>query len=286
MINLWTRWVNAVYRPVDARPLVWVRRLMPLVILADMLSMAHRGAAQAILFDASHGGTSSGASKWFMFGDWMYAGPFLWAVIVLSMPFISAGILTRPALVTGILAYSQLGHMDLPGDRGVDRMMRTTLIILLFSEVTQKKVPEKIAQWPVMLTKWMLVFVYLSAGMAKITNTTAWWDPRKLPELYTILVDPLGGHLDPAFWYNYQEIFIFGGWSTIILEFTPFLILTRWSPYWACFGAFMHVGIALWMDLGIFSFGMLAFYPLLFSPWTEKLLNRASGIKSTGPTIR
>ncbi len=258
----------------DSRPLLWLRRLIPLVIVADLLWMVWCGAADAVLLDASHGGASLGTAKWFAFGDWMYAGPLLWLVVILTMPLVSAGIWTRPALLIGVVAYSQIGHMDLPGDRGIDRLMRTTLLILLFSEVTSKTVPKQVAQWPALLIKWILVMVYLSAGLVKVTATPAWWDPRLTPELYKVLVDPLAAHLDPAFWFNYPQPFIFGGWATLVLELTPFLILTRWCPYWACFGAFMHLGIAAWMNLGVFSYGMLAFYPLLFSPWTVQLLDR------------
>ena len=47
----------------------------------------------------------------------------------------------------------------------------------------------------------------------------------------------------------------------------------RWR-WWAIFGALLHVGLALTMELGMFPFGMLALYPVLFGPWTCQALDR------------
>lgn len=52
------------------------------------------------------------------------------------------------------------------------------------------------------------------------------------------------------------------------------LTLTRWRNLWAPFGAALHVGLALWVDLGIFSYAMLALYPLVVPDLTVRALDR------------
>ena len=41
----------------------------------------------------------------------------------------STGVAARPALLIGVLAYAQAGHLYAPGDRGIDRILRTVLLI-------------------------------------------------------------------------------------------------------------------------------------------------------------
>jgi hypothetical protein len=96
----------------------------------------------------------------------------------------------------------------------------------------------------------------------------------KEPELYQIMASPIAGRLDPVFWADYPLPFVIGGAGAIAIELSSPLLLTRWGRYWAVLGAAMHVGIALTMELGVFSWGMLALYPVLLSPWTERMLDR------------
>ncbi len=275
MVALWERWGRFTGRRIDARPLVLVRIFVPLCVLGDLVDMALRGALDACLYSAQNGGVNANFAPQLAFDpNWVWLGPILWLVCVASMALVSAGIWTRPALAIGLVSTSQLGHFFMPGDRGIDRLLRTALLILLFSEVTSSKRLATVAAWPVDLLKWILVLVYMAAGFAKIGGSEGWFFLSHQPELYRILADPMAGKLDPAFWAPISAPFRFGSWATIVLEVTAPLILTRWCHKWALFGAFMHLGIAAMMFLGMFSWGMLAFYPLLFSPWTEQVLDR------------
>lgn len=271
----WERWVRFSGRPIDARPLVLVRIFVPLCILGDLIDMMVRGATDGVVYTSVHGGINAVHSPQYFLGDGTWPGPLLVALLCLTMPLVAlGGRACRPALLVGLIAAAQFGHFYQPGDRAIDRLLRTALLILLFSEVTAPKVPKQVAAWPVDLMKFLLVLIYLAAGFAKIGGSMGWWHPEMTPELLKILSDPSAGKLDPWFWDDYWPIFWFGSVATLILEFTPFLILTRWCRYWAVFGAFMHLGILSMMYLGMFSLGMLAFYPLLFSPWTEQWLDR------------
>lgn len=275
MITWWERWVRFTDRRIDARPLVLVRILVPLCVFGDLLDLVIRGAGDAVLYGRPLGGVNDTHSPqlWFDPDVW-WVGPLLWVGCMVTMAMISAGIWTRPAIVGGLFFSSQFGHFFQPGDRGIDRLLRTALLILLFSEVSRARPPARVRAWAVDLLLWLLVLVYLAAGFAKVGGSEGWFYPWVQPELYRILTDPLAGRLDADFWVAWPLPFRIGSWATMVLEMTPILLLTRYRPYWALFGAFMHVGIAAWMHLGMFSYGMLAFYPLLFSPWTEKVLDR------------
>jgi hypothetical protein len=65
-----------------------------------------------------------------------------------------------------------------------------------------------------------------------------------------------------------------GGWLTIGLELASPLLLTRFRHFWAVGGILMHLGIALTMDLGMFSWGMLSMYLVVLSPWVVRVLDR------------
>ncbi len=275
MIAEWNRWVAFTRQPVDSRPLVVLRTLVPLMVLFDMASIYLRNAQDAVLYPTSMGGMVQRSDAWFLLESVPHAGPLLVGVVSACMALAVVGVLTRPALVVGVVAYAQLGHMWTAGDRGIDRILRTAMVILIFSAVTNAKVPRRIPRWSVDLIRLLVVCVFIGAAVAKANNNGHHWLGMMHPhELYTIMASPINGRLDPVFWYDIQAPFIAMGWATLILEFAVVLVFTRFGPWWAISGALMHLGIAATMDLGIFSWGMLALYPVLFSPWTEALLDR------------
>lgn len=261
----WEDWVRFVGRPVDARPLVWVRILVPLAILGDLVDMLVRGSVDAVVYTQAFGGINAHPSPQ-LWLDSPWYGPLLFAVMFVTMPLISAGVFTRPAIVLGVLASAQLGHLYTPGDRAIDRLLRLVLILLLFSAVTRKDPPQKVAAWPVDVLKWLLVLIYLAAGIVKAAGPH-WWVPGDFPAMYRIFSDPSVGTLDGTFWVHWKLPFVLTGWATLVLELSAPVLLTRWAPYWAVFGAFMHLGIAFGLRLGMFSWGMLALYPILLAPW-------------------
>lgn len=278
-MNPWTRWVQFSGRQVDSRPLRWVLTLVPLCILGDLFAMAWRGAMPAVLYVAEHGGINARHHPSLFLGDDPWVGPALvWtmamaAVVVALGQRIAGGRLLRPALVVLLVASAQFGHFYLPGDRGIDRILRTVMVILLFSDVTAPGHRRTVAAWPVDLIKLLLAIIYLAAGEAKINAEPGWTD-MVTPELYTIVATPMVGRLDAATWYGHPWPFVIGGVFTLVLEYLSFLLLTRWGRYWALGGAAMHIALIGTMELGMFPFGMLALYPVLLSPWTEQVLDR------------
>ncbi len=259
-------------RRIDARPLELVLICMALAVLGDLAHMVLSGSASAILWTHADGGIVPRGDQWYFLGN-AWGGPVAAVLLAISMVLVAMRVATRPALVIGLLAYAQIGHLFGPGDRAIDRLIRTVFLLFLFSRVTAPKRSARVEAWISVVFRVLLVLVYLQAGLVKADSTT-WLLPSEQPELLSILADPLAGRLDHLFWQDYPTIFWVFGAAAVALELAAPLILTRWAPYWALGAIWIHIGIICTMHLGMFSFGMLAFYPLLFTPWTIQLCDR------------
>jgi hypothetical protein len=214
------------------------------------------------------GGISVKSANWYLLDGLWWGGPLVYALSLVSAICVALRLWPRASIVLLVVAYSQLGHLFVPGDRAIDRLIRTSLLVILFSGIPTSS--KDIKGWPVDLLRWLLMLVYMGAGVMKLTATTAWWWPSPRPELYAILTDPMAGSLDASFWGAYPWLFIIGGWATLLIELSSVLILSRrWAPWWALGAMWIHIFIAATLHLGMFSYGMLAFYPILLSPWFE-----------------
>lgn len=273
MSGLWERWKAYCDRDMDPRPLALVRIFVPLVIILDLLRLVQLGLVE-VLFRPWEAGGLSTFSDPTAFIDTLspeWGGIVAFGLTLLCMTLVGLGRFMRPAIVIGCLAYAQLGHLYPPGDRAVDRILRCALLFLLFSQADQywawnsKRRATRVSAWPAQGIRFMLVTIYMAAGISKIAQQPNWLAVDGMPVLYRIMTDPLASNLDPESWTWAFPLFRIGGWATIFLEVGAFLILTRWCRWWAVGGALMHLGIAMTMTLGMFSWGMLALYPLLLS---------------------
>lgn len=286
MTGLWTRFVAACRRPVDTRPIALLRILAPLCIVVDLLRALYVGMAPYYWRLWEHGGLSAFTGNDFLLaGLGPDAGMMLYGVVLTCMVAIITGVGVRPAIVIGVLAYAQLGHMYPPGDRGVDRVLRMVLLLLLFTpahrrwslgnRITGRAPVTTMPAGAIIVLKWFLVILYLNAGIAKLMQQPKWLAVSGTPVLYRIMTDPTAAKLDHLAWLWAWPLFRFGSWATIVLELTAPLLVTRWAPWWGIFGALMHIGIAASMHLGMFSFGMLSMYAVVFAQWWVPALDRA-----------
>ncbi|MCO4746115.1 MAG: HTTM domain-containing protein [Proteobacteria bacterium] len=278
--RLWNRWVDHCDRDVDVRPLALMRIFVSLCILGDLVRVLQLGLLDDFYLRYADGGLSGIEEYWWFLDDVVgreSAGFLAYGVTVTCAALILLGIGVRPAILVGVLFYAQLGHGYPPGDRAIDRILRLMLIFLFFTPAHQKwalanvlfkrEAAVKAKGWIYDAVKWFLIVVYLCAGIGKLMNNADWMGLGKFSPLYRILTDPLASNLDPNWWYGLHPLFRFGSWATIIIELTPILLLTRFCPHWAVGGFLIHFGIAVTMNLGMFSWGMLAMYPMLFAPW-------------------
>jgi len=280
MREAWARWVAFTGREMDARPLALVRILACVAILADLLQVGRLGLVSTLFRPAAAGGLSAvqdDAGVLVALSP-AWGGPIAYGITLVGLGLAAVGVWTRPALVIGLLAYAQLGHLYPPGDRAIDRILRTVLLVLVASgahrryAVTGPRV-DRAPAWPADTVRLLLVIVYLSAGLAKLQQQPGWLSLVGTPVLYRVMTDPLAAHVDPVSATSWFPLLRLLGWGTIALELSAPLLFTRFAPLWAIAGVSMHLGIALTMDLGMFSWGMLALYPILFAP----LLERRSG---------
>lgn len=281
MRRLWAWWVARANRMEDARPLAAVRIAVALALTLDLLQTGRLGLIPVLYRPYASGGLSDVQDSAYVLGNILpveLAGPVLWGLSVACFALVALGVWSRPATLLGVLAYAQLGHLCPPGDRGIDRVLRTVLLILLASDahrcwaLTGKEAVRQMRGWTSDLLRTLLVVVYMSAGVAKLMTQPGWLAISGLPVLYRVMCDPLAAHLDPMSTQRWFWPLRILGWCTIAMETSGWVLYTRWAPYWAICGVGMHLGIALTMELGMFSWGMLALYPLLLAPfWLPRL---------------
>lgn len=283
MIRLWSWWMERQSRWEDARPLAALRIGVCVALLLDLLQTARLGLVDVLYRPFTAGGLGSAPDTAYVLGALLpadLAGRALWGVTVLCLVLVLLGVAARPATLIGVLAYAQLGHLYPPGDRAIDRVLRTVLLMLLFSDAHRRwslargPAVARVRGWTSDLIRTLLVVVYLSAGVSKLMAQPGWLGLDGMPVLYRVMADPLAAHLDPLAlraWFWPLRVL---GWGTIAMECSAFLLYTRWAPVWAVFGLGMHLGIAFTMELGMFSWGMMALYPLLFAPWWVPALDR------------
>ena len=289
-MTAWGRFVTACSRQEDDRALQAVRIAVCCVVALDLLRVAQLGLV-AQLFVPYEAGGMVGESHWAWVFDRVLppavAGPTLWATTLGCMVLGALGIAARPALVVGALAYAQLGHLDPGADLGIDRLLRTVMLLLAVGgppalspwRAFQGGAARLTRAWPRLVLLWVLVLVYLSAGTAKLVNQPAWVVPHGRPVLYRILADPLAGRLDAVAVQGWDWLFTLLGQGTIALELSAPLLLTRFAPRWAVGAVVMHLGIAGLMHLGMFSWGMLALYPAVYAgPVIDWLARRRRGL--------
>ncbi|HMV66514.1 MAG TPA: HTTM domain-containing protein [Myxococcota bacterium] len=294
MTGLASWWVALASREEDARPLALVRIGVALAALLDLLRAAQLGLVGVVFQTYEHGGLSQKQDPGYVLNllwDSPLVGPTVWAVTVVCMGLVAAGVATRPATLLGVLTYAQLGHLYPPGDRAIDRILRTLLLILMCSDAHRRlalgggAALARIRAWPGDLIRNFLIIIYLSAGLGKVMQQPAWLSMSGTPVLYRVMTDPLSAHLDPEVALPGWWLFRVMGWATIALELSAPLLYTRLAPLWAVFGVVMHVGIYVTMDLGMFSWGMLSTYPLVLAPWWLPVWDRWTS-EGAHPTIR
>jgi hypothetical protein len=193
------------------------------------------------------------------------------------------GVVARPALLLGALCHAQLAWLYHTGDRAVDHLLRTVWLVLAFSgshralAVGGRPHLATVPAWPADFIRYLLVLMYMGAGAAKLIANPRWLALSGTPVLYRIMTNPMAAHLDPHVGAEWAGTLRFFGWGTIALELSAPLLFTRWARWWAVAGAMMHIGIAAFIDIGVFSYGMLALYPLLLWPPAAASRSPATG---------
>ncbi|MDP2342563.1 MAG: HTTM domain-containing protein [Deltaproteobacteria bacterium] len=194
-----------------------------------------------------------------------------------------------PVLVAAITTHIALQqNMDVSG--AGDALLGNALVLLMLGDITatlsldcwfrQRGRPLRaaliddtpIAAWPRQLAVVQLCIVYTSTGLQKLVSM-AWTPFDGFSALYQILQSP--------HWARFPDLMTDTGGAlaipfalmtgvTIVWEVTFIVVLfkRKWRPIYAFVGVGVHIGILIFMEVGVFSIISVAFYPVLFSPQT------------------
>lgn len=240
----------------------------------------------------------------------------IWSVLMACAVGLLTGVGLPWIAIVYVLVSAQTAHTLDAADRGIDTMIRNVMCILAFSGAAKTwSLPvwwrtgrwsdpgAVVPSWPRHLLILQLVIMYFGAGVAKMGST--WLPMSGFTALWFIIHDPAVARFsDTTGWMSILMPFTrLGTGVTIVWEYAaPLLILVfwgrhtasrggrwrafvlRWRPeYWyAAIGVVFHVGIAILLNLGIFPWAMLAFYPAWVHPedwwWVRRAEPSASAV--------
>jgi Vitamin K-dependent gamma-carboxylase len=310
----WARWVQ-LWRGEEAPwSLALVRILLGAVILWDFLEIAQLELVIALFGTQDAGGLSDALTRlnpplWTrMFGASEASARALHALITFSAAAFCAGLFTRAAAVTLLIAWAQFAELVPAADRGIDTLCRDVLLIFVFADGgaglsldaalrTRSFVGDgrAVPVWPRKLLVLQIVAMYFLAGIQKVG--VHWWPPGHYAALYFILQDPAIARFDFT-WLRKTPFFQLTQLSsavTILFQDTyPMVLVLRWArsdptrwrarlaPWawlewgWIGIGAVFHLLLAVTCELGIFPWAMLALYPAWVAPekwpdWARRL---------------
>lgn len=300
--------------------LALVRILVAAVLLADLVQARYYGLVDVIWAPPPEGmgwgmavSSPAAAARWF--GASTSTAWLLWWSGVVAALLMMAGVATRFSILLLAFIWAQLGHIASDGDRGIDYMLRAVLLVLIFSQCharwsvdawVRRRIgrpfAELVPSWPRYLLFAQLVWIYFSAGHNK--SDKAWGPLENFEALGNILTDPHFARFDPSWVKTFYPMLQLGTLATITFElFAPAMILvTYWHAtpdrpgrlrrlsnllrlrwLWIGTGVFFHIGIAVTMRLGIFPWGMLALYPVLFR--ADELARAGAWLQARIPRI-
>jgi hypothetical protein len=278
--------------PVDVRPLALMRITFGLVLLMATLDIA------PVLFDLlSEDGVLPrsalfGVARLDRFSVMDLAGPrwvsaLMLALAVLAVLSFTVGFHTRAATIACFVFVTGIHERNLAVFDGADNVIRVVLFWLMFTPAGAHYSVDAVLKsargeprartadpFAVRLLQIQFSWIYFASVLAKLSGT-AW--PRGTALHYALSLEhlftrPLGlmlsrvPHLSTIgtyFTLGVEGAFLFLVFSPFLQPFAKALALLL--------GAGLHLGIALTMNVGSFSYLMIACYPLLFEgAWAER----------------
>ncbi len=297
-MKAWRAWVELWDRREPATALALVRIFVGLCLLGDLLVVERYGLVD-VLWTPPPEGLGYGATKelWSVrwFGASAETGRLLWWIGVASSAAFTVGLGMRVAAVVMVLVSAQLGLIAPGGDRGIDVALRVFAFVLALSScharwsidaIIRRKLgrpfPALVPAWPRYLLFAQLVWIYFSSGHNK--SEPEWWPNGEYAALANAMSDPHFARFSPE-WVPYVwPLPAIATAVTMLFELgAPLLLLLVWFEataerpgrirhwcnrwrvrwIWIALGVAFHVGIAIFLRLGIFPWGMLALYPVL-----------------------
>jgi hypothetical protein len=303
----WNAWVALWDRREAPTALALVRILLGAALLLDLLHLAWIGMVTPLWarppdgFAAPYDGWASA-----LLGTGPTAALTLWLVATLAAACITAGFATRIACVVFVVVTAQMGYIAPGADRGIHMIARVAIAILALSSCHAqwsvdawirarrgRRFPSEVPAWPRYLLLLQLLWIYFSAGHNK--GSDEWGPAGGFLALANAVTDPHFARFDPAWVEATLPLLRLGTIATMAFELGAPLYLVwlycaetaerggrvrtlinrlrlRWV--WIGLGVSFHLGIAVFLRIGVFPWGMLALYPVLLRPselarWTR-----------------
>lgn len=302
------RWVQFWDRREDPVAMACVRILLCLVLLYDLLAVAWHGLPILLWAPAEIGGVHDVLARAPEKIPWVYrlfapSSATVWGLyytVLASLVCFGAGVLTRFSGLVLLLSYAQMAIINDQADRGIDRMLRIMILLLVCSgsgralSISAKWKTGRwfgdgttVPAWPRYLMIFQLVVMYWCAGVEKFAVT--WFPWGGYSALYYILQDPIFAVTDFSFlaspWlYPLTQLGTAGShmweWTCPVLLLAYYYRSTPSRPgrlrhfflkwdvrlIYVLVGLTFHVLLACTLHLGIFPAAMLALYPAFFHP--------------------
>lgn len=299
-------WIGLWDRRESATSLALVRLLLSVVVLYDLMLVGWYDVPVLLWAPVEVGGAHDLLARPSV--PWVYrvfpptetTAVALYYTCVLSLMSFGAGFLTRFSGVVFVLSYAQTAIINDQADRGIDRMIRIAIWLLILSQSSRafsidawlktgkwRGDGSLIPSWPRYLLILQIVVMYWCAGVEKFAVT--WFPWGGYSALYIILQDPIFARMDFSFLAS-PWIFPLTQIGTAVShawEWTfPVILLAyyyrdtptrsgrmrrfflRWDIrlWYVVLGILFHLLLAATLRLGIFPAAMLAFYPAFFHP--------------------
>jgi hypothetical protein len=291
----WRAWVALMDRREPATALALVRIAVACVLLFDFAWIWRLGLVH-VLWSPPPSGFAGTPDAWARALG--LDGPALWAIGAAALVAIALGAATRVACLVFFVVSVEMARIAPDADRGIDMMLRVAVVILALSRCNARwsidawlarrrgrPMPAEISAWPRYLLLLQLVWIYFSGGQNK---AGAEWGPfGGFEALTNALADPHTARFAPGWVAAIDPLARVATALTMAFELgAPLYLLflsfaaTRERPgrlraacnrlrlrwVWLGLGVAFELGIAVTLRLGIFAWGMLALYPVLFLP--------------------
>lgn len=200
----------------------------------------------------------------------------VWALGMLGLGGLArGGRWARPGIVLFVISHWLMLGSEAVNTKGYDRLITWEALALLLGPISERDLTSK---WRSPVGRWLMLIIfmaiYLANGLQKGLNEPHWRDGTALA--YNLVDLNFGGTVLGSWLSGWPLACTVLGWGTLIFEIGfPFLILLRWTnPLILFVGIGFHLGIALTMHVGTFSWIALAAYPVLLSPETGERIWR------------
>jgi len=298
-------WVGLWDRREHPRSLAAVRILLSTVLLWDLLRIWAYDLVVPLAGTHAAGGIGvpEGLTPTLWVFDLLGQGPgaawALWGGMSLSCLMLLLGLLPRLAALVLVLLYAQFALVVPAADRGIDMLLRNSLLVLAFANsadtwsLTSKlrhgafSAPEdtRIPAWPRYLLALQVVVLYFAAGVSKAASSwtpvgglnalfIAMSDPhfQRWPDEWVRAIYPLTrvGTLVTWVWEWVAPVMLLAWWYRETADRTGRLRawFNRWPivEIYLVVGAIFHIGTHFTLRLGIFPFAVMSVYPSCVHP--------------------